>query len=409
MSLATRRQSGGNKLQKSLTTFRHSIPEKRDNFVSKNKENSKSEQVLPHVIPTSQSVLMSSYMFYRALEELDSYTIKIISNWGNQNLTTCSIIWFLDDRKMFIDPNKIKSIPVDNKDNLSKLIDRCLIKTEKKNMWHCKKSNDFNQIELTYFFPIIENPKYIRIWNSPKSGDTGIKYVEVYHDEELVSAGEIPINYGADLSILEKINKTLSLKEFRLPSTLYRISVDKNIELSDPFGKCPVEFTKRLTFKILKSYGNKLYIAINNIAIYDERDNRIEFSEIEEVFVQNAISFKNAALLFKPDACTNNEKDMFLMKVDWKKPPLITVVLKNPTIIKRVVFWNNNSYEIGFDAGVDHMSVISNSNHVWTGKVKIGSGSAANADYSATTILINTLPVDEDDIDAISEKELSYM
>ena len=377
-----------------VKNFRHSLHYQLEPIPDTNKKDPKpiqSTSKLPEVKTTPMLLSMSSVVFDSVLQECDNFTVKILCNWGNPNLTTCSSIWFLDENRITIKPARVKSIPIDIKDNLSKLSDPILLKKSKE-AWSFTTKEEYQDVELTFFFPTQEMPHYLRIWNTTDGDDTSIKFIEIYHDEQMVGQGEVPMNYGVDIKLLST-QTNIPLGAFRSTSTLYRsLSTIKNIQLSDIYGKWPIDYTIKLKFTFLKNYGHKELVGLNGIDIFDETYTAIEMNDIEEILVTNCIQFNNTNLLLRHNKETTDANDMFLMKVDWKEPPTLTIVFKRPTIVSQVVFWNYNAFTVGLDAGVNHCTIHSNSKPIWTGKVRRAYGVVGSVGFATTAIWFNSIP-----------------
>lgn len=126
--------------------------------------------------------------------------ILILSNYGNDKEISCSEIDILGANHFPLSVNKIYVEPLNHSSTkITKLINRDMIKNEKKDMWYAKwpPSPPLQKISLIIKVDTVpENVDSMRFWPTTIDPTANIKSVEIYVDNDPVFKGDLPRDFG---------------------------------------------------------------------------------------------------------------------------------------------------------------------------------------------------------------------
>ena len=391
-------QSVANIVQPRLPALKKSVSKEKRNAARKSTISTSFSAMFPSQAEINTSISDDDKESLNESIKSDLYTVEIYSNWGNPQRMSCSAIWFLDENRLRIKPIKIRSFPECGQDNLMKLSDHILLKNSESDVWSVPwPVDEYKYYTLGFLLPANKKPYSCRIWNTVSSGDSSIREVVVQHNADTLFKGEIPMSYGADIRLIEPRHEfsSAAVSKSMLMINQMFMSTPKleKLQPNDKFGLWPLTQTKRIDILFLTNHGNKEYVGLNAIDLFDENYDPIEMDQIEDVLVENSKNFTNPAGLFKAIKETTEENDMFIMSVKWeeKQTPTISIILKKPRIISQLVFWNYN-YNKKLDAGINHTTVKINKKVVWIGKVRKACGVKGSVGLSTTPIWLNDIP-----------------
>ena len=364
-------------------------------FTGQKPSSIKPSQSLRSLIPQSKSSLSeSNASIVMKSEKLNAKFMKITlkSNWGHPTtLAVASIVIFSDNHQRVpilynsIIPPSSEYPPLCGLFNAN-LINECAGRT-----WSIPWNSENKEgVTIVVIVPIDTKVKFVRIWNDKFDDTASVREVQISTSDGLLSEGEIPLGFGTDIHLLEKISPSQSSR------TLYEIfpQLDQTQILKDKYGVYPSIKVFDIKLEIISSFINEEFVGLNAILIFDENLEQILWNDIDEFLVSNANYKSNPIDLFrsKKDIIVSQSSKMFIMKTDWVLPPIINIKLKNPKQISKIEIWNFNAIELNLNTGIKKAKINLNDLLYWQGLIKIGNGSIKNVSNTFTSIWFNDIP-----------------
>lgn len=296
------------------------------------------------------------------------YTVKILSNWGDPTNVCCSYMQFLSDQRRSINPIRMMSAPKTDENYLQKLNGN-IVKDEQ-DMWRINwPPIEADTFSVIFIFQKHQRPMYVRIWNPQNNVDQSIKDIEVYSGKTLVCKDEIPKGFGKDLrAVAQDSGRINASQSMRYLQTLFPQLAPDGMAPSDRYGSYPVFKVRKISFEIIKNYGNPNVFGLGSIIFVNEKNEYVIKDEINRIVVENCSDFTDPLQLI-PQNKETPEKCTFIAHSSFEKHPVITFFLDNMIVLKKIIVTNLDVGPSGFDCEVDHFKVFANDKFEWIGKI----------------------------------------
>lgn len=329
------------------------------------------------------------------------YTVKILDNHGDpENLLISSII-LLDDKRIPIEIQKITSVPIIEKSELDKLIDRMLVK-HPSDEFHIKfkPGENFTPVSIIFYVSSETQPKFIRIWNTRNIPEASARHIIITNGKYICYDGEIPKGFGNDISLQPKdISKVRCSNSLEILHDLFPELAAK-ARIFDRYGGIYIAETKSMRIEVMNTWAGtkEENIGLNGIDIYDHDYRIIEWDDIEDVRMEGCKNFIGIQNLFRADKVSVDYSEMFMAEVrNWFiNKPVINIIFKVPTRISRVNIWNFNAEKRSLKFGFKNINIRYDGKLIFTGKINMGTGLARNARYNICSLWFTDIPLYRD-------------
>lgn len=246
------------------------------------------------------------------IEKKNETTIKIaiLSNWGNEKSISCSEIDILGSNHFPVTVNKIYVEPINHSSTrIMKLINRDMIKNEKKDMWYAKwpPTPPLQKISLIFKVNTISSEvDSMRFWPTSIDKTANLKSVEIYIDNDPVFKGDLPRDFGQVISLKPVLSESDSDRSSEYE---YEYEIDNANE-----GEVNNELSIGGNFKVDFGYSNKKKSEISHNYIKKRiRRKKSKANEDDETSLD---------INFISDSPNKDYKDKDLSKIRRKKEKL---------------------------------------------------------------------------------------
>ena len=291
--------------------------------------------------------------------------IRILSNWGDENLISCSDILFLDDRHKSLPILSIQAEPIEiNKTNLKNMFNGLMCKNNLNDCW-ISSWNHLNPIEITIITTNSGPISQIRFFNSSVQGKTAIKEIEVLINDILLWKGEISIDFGV-VANLDKNKFSLIEKSKKIaPEIIYK----RNLSL-DNFGLIPQCCFSKFKIFFLNNYGHPIHYGLNYLSFFDNKGNIIKRSLI--TLSLNNIEIITDATNLIQDKKNFNDNDQFVFsKTNDNILSFIEIIFNEPILIGGIIINNYSNKSFSIDISIKDIKIIANEKFIyWIGRLK---------------------------------------
>ena len=313
------------------------LQKNRDNSGSNSKSRSR-----PKSRPKSNLNKLKNSNKYN--NKLNKILLSIKTNWGN------SLKIGINNIKL-IDKNN-KNIPIKNsnfditKPYLTKYIKGELKKLtiEYESNYALKNiviSNGFNDTGIKYL--LVENDRGKILWKGviPKANLINIKSFYISVDNSLINKRKLLCSKTLNLNKIENNNSNINNLKHLNNNTLMSSRMDETLEnLNKNYVLCD-----SIKIKLLDNYGNKDYIGLSGIQLYDNNNKLINIVENKkDIKINEAIiNLKEKKILynlFNNKNDTINPKYMFLTT---NINAFINIEFKQCLKISKIIFYNYNN------------------------------------------------------------------
>lgn len=296
------------------------------------------------------------------------YTVKLLSNWGDPQYMCCSYMQFLSHDRRPLNPIKMMSAPKLEEGVLQKL-NGDMVK-EEANQWRINWPPDEDDImSIIFMFQKHQKPCFIRLWNPQTNMKQSIKDIEIYNGENLVAKEEIPKGFGKDIQISVKEEYAIKPSEsMQYLQTLFP-QLAPSLSPCDLFGQYPSFKLRKVSFEILKNYGNEKVFGLSQILFLNDKKAIITRDEINRITVDNCSDFTDPLALI-PTNRDFPEKCQFVAHSSFERHPMLTFYFEQTVILSKIIVKNLDFGPSGFDCEVNHMRVFVNDRCKWIGKVQ---------------------------------------
>ena len=299
--------------------------------------------------------------------------LLIHSNWGHNNLITCSEIDILGPDRVPIPNVQISyESTIQSNSSLELLSNKHLIKNSLKDQWNLPWNfHLLPSLSIIFSFSSISPPEYIRIWNSKLEPTANIKKISIYIQGIFIVSSEIPIDFGSVISLNSKILSQLPCLE----DVLFFRSMPTSKNPVDSYGIIPVYSTKTIYIQFLDTYiNNSLKFGLNAIEIFSTDGQSIPKKDILTLEILNGNNYSSPFLLFKNNRRTMLLNDMWICEQNPFNATLM-ITLKEKTKIIMIRIWNFNYGDRKENLSVKKLKIYFDHNHmVWNGIINRAKG-----------------------------------
>ena len=342
-------RSSYNKIKRNEFSYNSSF-KKYDNFkflkLQKHRDNSASNsksRSRPKSRPKSNLNKLKNSSKYN--NKLSKLLLSIKTNWGNSLKIGINNIKLIDKNNKNI-PIKTSNFDI-TKPYLTKYIKGEVKKLtiEYESNYALKNiviSNGFNDTGIKYL--LVENDRGKLLWKGviPKANLINIKSFYISMDNTDINKRKLVCSKTLNLNKIENNNSNINnLKHLNNNNTLMSSRIDETLDnLNKNYVLCD-----SLKIKLLDNYGNKDYIGLSGIQLYDNNNKLINIVENKKDIKINEtiINLKEKKILynlFNNKNDTINPKYMFLTT---NINAFINIEFKQCLKISKIIFYNYNN------------------------------------------------------------------